>query len=56
MLIMKLRWEIGKTLANCGELTFRHGEESERFRTTVRSGIMPPGFEGILESGWESRP
>lgn len=64
--VIKLRWTIGKshdrcvvfvgmsgqTLSNCGVLTFRHGEESERFRATVRMGTGPPGFAGILESGW----
>lgn len=64
--VMKLRWTVseshdrctvfvgisGQTLVNCGELTFRHGEESERFRSTLKMGIMSPGFEGITESGW----
>jgi len=67
--VIKLRWTFNpthsmctifmgmsnQTLANCGQLVFRAGKETNRFRNTVRMGIMAPGVEGILEEGWQEQ-
>ena len=42
-------------MALAGRLTFSH-DEARTFRTTVRQGIIPPGFTGIFERGWHEDP